>query len=95
MHFVELMGELADACPEGSPGANLLKSPKRVSMLEQYEKLERVFDQVDEGKGRGVPVKVLAIQLRVDEKTLRRYVHNLDDVFENCSGVIYRLKQPS
>jgi hypothetical protein len=64
-------------------------------MLEQYEKLERVFDFLDNGRGRGVPVKVLAIQLRVDEKTIRRYVHNLDDVFENCSGVIYRLKQPS
>ena len=64
-------------------------------MLEQYDKLERVFDFLDDGRGRGVPVKALAKEMRVDEKTIRRYVQQLDDVFENCSGVVYRLKEPA
>ena len=95
IHWVDMEGELADAMPEGSPGANLLKSPKRVSLREQYEKLERVFDFLDGGRGRGVPVKALAKEMRVDEKTIRRYIHDMNNVFENCNGVVYRLKQPS
>jgi len=81
---------LEKANAEGSPLANLAKSSKRTTKEERRNSIDTAFDICAENGF--TRVSDLAEYTGLDEKTIRRYLGEFEDAYDNDRGIVTRKK---
>jgi len=81
---------LEKANAEGSPLANLSKSSKRTTKEERRNSIDTAFEICAENGF--TRVSDLAEYTGLDEKTIRRYLGEFDDAYDNDRGIVTRKK---
>ena len=86
IHLIDVTGILEDKCLEGSTGANLGKSAKRISPERRRQILIDAYNDCCKHMNI-VRVKDLAASSGLTERTIREYI-NESDTFSNDRGVV-------
>ena len=81
---------LEKANAEGSPLANLSKSSKRTTKEERRNSIDTAFEICAENGF--TRVSDIAEYTGLDEKTIRRYLGEFDDAYDNDRGIVTRKK---
>lgn len=87
IHKIDTSGELAALDPDGSSGANLSKSSKRVSEDDRKESIQKAYEALSFEQP--VTVASMAEYLGVTEKTVRTRIAEVPDQFFYKQGHVF------